>query len=127
LRVWRGEPDLALEHSAHAMRLSPIDPSMYAMHGANGYAHFLATRYDMASSCAEKAMRDNPTSLGSICIYAASNALAGRLEPAQKAMARAFECNPDLRASNLRDLAPFRRAEDLAGFAKGLRKAGLPE
>ncbi len=127
LRVWRGEPDLALEHVAHAMRLSPLDPSMYGMHGAMAHAHFLAGRYDMASSCAEKAMRDNPTSLGSICIYAASNALAGRLEPAQKAMARALECNPDLRASNLRDLAPFRRAEDLAMFAKGLRKAGLPE
>ena len=127
LRVWRGEPDLALEHSAHAMRLSPLDPSMYAMHGAMAYAHFLASRYDMASSCAEKVLRDNPTFLLTICISAASNALAGRLEPAQKAMARALECNPDLNASNLKDLAPFRRAEDLAIFGKGLRKAGLPE
>jgi TolB-like protein len=127
LRIWRGEPDLALEHVAHAMRLSPLDPSMYGMHGAMAYAHFLASRYDMASSCAEKAIRDNPTFLHSICISAASNAFAGRLEPAQKAMARALEFNPDLCASNLRDLAPFRRAEDLATFAKGLRKAGLPE
>jgi tetratricopeptide (TPR) repeat protein len=127
LRIWRGEPDLALEHSAHAMRLSPLDPSMYAMHGAMAYAYFLAGRYDMASSCAEKAMRDNPTFLLTICTSAASNALAGRLEPARKAMARALELNPDLRASNLRDLAPFRRAEDFATFAKGLRKAGLVE
>jgi tetratricopeptide (TPR) repeat protein len=127
LRIWRGEPDLALEHVAHALRLSPLDPSMYGMHGAMAYAHFQASRYDMASSCAEKAIRDNPTFLLSICISAASNAFAGRLEPAQKAMARALEFNPDLCASNLRDLAPFRRAEDLATFAKGLRKAGLPE
>jgi hypothetical protein len=109
------------------MRLSPLDPSMYAMHGAMAYAHFLASRYDMASSGAEKAMRDNPNFLLVICISAASNALAGRLEQAQRAMARALECNPDLRASNLEDLAPFRRAEDLALFAKGLREAGLPE
>src|SRR5258707_867553 len=127
LRVWRGEPDLALDHLAHAMRLSPFDPLMYGIHGAMAYAHFLASRYDIASSYAEKAMRDNPTCLHSICISAASNAFAGRLEPAQKAMARALEFNPGLRASNLRDLAPFRRAEDLASFAKGLRKAGLPE
>jgi TolB-like protein len=127
LRVWRGEPDLALAHSANAMRLSPLDPSMYAMHGAMAYAHFLASRYDMASSCAEKVMRDNPTFLLTICISAASDALAGRLEAAQKAMARALELNPDLNASNLKDLAPFRRAEDQANFAKGLRKAGLPE
>ena len=31
LRVWRGEPDLTLEHVAHAVRLSPLDPSMYGM------------------------------------------------------------------------------------------------
>lgn len=60
-------------------------------------------------------------------MFAASNALAGRLEPAQLGMARALECNHGLRASNLKDVAPFRRAEDLAIFAKGLRKAGLPE
>lgn len=87
LRVWRGEPDLALEHVAHAMRLSPLDPSMFSMQAAMAYAHFLASRYDMASSCAEKAMRDNPTFRLAICIFAASNALAGRLEPAQKSMA----------------------------------------
>jgi TolB-like protein/tetratricopeptide (TPR) repeat protein len=127
LRVWRGEPDLVLEHVAHAMRLSPLDPSLSSMYAATAYVHFLASHYDMASSCAEKAMRDNPTFLLAISVSAASNALVGRLEPAQRAMARAVECNPDLRISNLRDLTPFRRAEDLAMFAKGLRKAGLPE
>ena len=126
LRVWRGEPDLALDHLAHAKRLSPFDPLMH-IHAAMAYAHFLESRYDIASLCAEKAMRDNPTFLHSVCISAASNALAGRLEPAQKAVARALELNPDLRASNLSDLAPFRREEDLATFAMGLRKAGLPE
>ena len=127
LRVWRGEPDLALEHVAHAIRLSPLDPSMYGMQGAMAYAHFLASRYDMASSCAERSLRDNPSFLLANCISAASNALPGRLEPAKKAMARALEYDPDLRASNLRDLAPFRRAEDFGKFAAGLRKAGLPE
>jgi len=127
LRVWRGEPDLALDHVAHAMRLSPLDPSMFVMYGAMAYAHFLAGRYDIASSWAEKAMRESPIFLLGMCISAASHALAGRLEPAQKAMARALERNPDLRASKLRDLTPFRRTEDLATFAMGLRKAGLPE
>jgi TolB-like protein/tetratricopeptide (TPR) repeat protein len=127
LRVWRGEPELALEHVARAMRLSPLDPSMYAMHGAMAYAQFLASRYDIASSYAEMAMRDNPTFLLAISVSAASNSLAGRLEQARGGVVGALECNPDLRISNLGDLAPFRRAEDLAIFAKGLRKAGLPE
>src|SRR5262249_16064820 len=127
VRVWRGEPDLALDHAARAMRLSPLDPSMSSIQGAMAYAHFLAGRYDMASSCADKAIRKNPDFLLAIYIFAASYVLAGRLEPAQKSMARARESNPDLRLSNLGDLAPFRRAEDLATFADGLRKAGLLE
>ena len=127
LRVWRGEPELTLEHVAHAMRLSPFDNSSYGMQGALAYAHFLEGRYDVASSCADASMRDNPTFLLSICLSAASNALAGRLEPAQRSIARALECVPGLRVSNLNDLAPFRRAEDFATYAKGLRKAGLPE
>src|SRR4029434_5253740 len=89
------------------------------MRGAMSYAHFLASRYDMASSCAERSLRDNPNFLLVICISAASNALAGRLQPAQKVMARALECNADLRASNLEDLAPFRRAEDSSPFCQG--------
>ena len=127
LRVWRSEPDLALEHVARAIRLSPLDPYVSGMHGATAYAHFLASRYDPASSWAEKSMRENPNFLEAICMSAASNALAGRLEQAQRDMARALECDPDLHASNLKDLAPFRLAKDFATFAKGLRKAGLPE
>jgi hypothetical protein len=42
-------------------------------------------------------------------------------------MSRALECDPNLHASNLRDLALFRRAQDFTAFAKGLLKAGLPE
>ena len=127
VRTFRGEPDLALDYGARGMRLSPIDPSMYGIQGAVAYAHFLSGRYDVASSWAEKALRDNPNFLLAICIFVSSNALMGRLEPAQKWLARAREYNPDLRICNLGDLAPFRRAEDQILFARGLREAGLPE
>ena len=92
---------------------------MYGMHGAMAYAHFLASRYDMASACAEKAMRDHRTFMLPICISAASNALAGQLEPAQNAVARVLELNPNLRVSNLRDLAPFRRVGGLRRVRQG--------
>jgi TolB-like protein len=128
LRIWRGEPDLALEHSAYAMRLSPLDPSIYYVtQGAMAYAHFLAGRYDMAVSCAENALRGNQNYLLLICVSAASNALAGRREPAQRAILQALEYNPNLDAFNLRDLTPFRRADDFAIFAEALRDAGLRE
>src|SRR5262249_25162627 len=28
IRVWRGEPDIAIDHFAHGMRLSPLDPNI---------------------------------------------------------------------------------------------------
>jgi hypothetical protein len=61
-------------------------------------------------------------------IAAASNALAGRQEEAQKAIARALELDPDMRLSNLEyRIGIFRRPEDYAKYAEALRKAGLPE
>ena len=41
LRVWRGEPDGAIEHFARAMRLSPLDPEMYRMQAGMALAHLL--------------------------------------------------------------------------------------
>ena len=59
------------------------------------------------------------------CVFAASNALAGDLT-STTSDTRALECDPGLRATNLRDCM-FRREEDFAAFAKGLRDAGLPD
>jgi Flp pilus assembly protein TadD len=109
------------------MRLSPVDPSLYTMLGATAYAHFLAGRYEAASLYAERAMRINPNVPLTICVFAASTALAGQLEQAQRGVGRALELNPNLRASNLKNLTPFRRTEDLATFTGALRKAGLPD
>jgi tetratricopeptide (TPR) repeat protein len=127
LRIWRGEPDIALDHVAHAIRLSPVDPSLHGMLAATAYAHLLEGRYDAASSYAESAMRTNPTFLLAICGFTASSSLAGRPAQARRGLALLLECSPGLRVSNLKDLLPFRRTEDLAAFAEGLGKAGLPE
>jgi len=62
-----------------------------------------------------------------VSVIAASHALAGRPDEAQRAMKHLRELDPTLRVSNLADWLPIRRLEDLATFADGLRKAGLPE
>jgi TolB-like protein/tetratricopeptide (TPR) repeat protein len=126
LRIWTGEPGLVLEHIARAARLSPLDPHIFATQGAVAFVHFLADRHDMASDCAEAALRNNQNSVVAY-LSAASNALAGRPEVARTAMLRALEYNPGLRLSNVGELIPFRRPEDLAKLVTGLRQAGLPE
>jgi TolB-like protein/tetratricopeptide (TPR) repeat protein len=129
VRAFRGgEPDVAIEHLGRAMRLSPRDPFMFTMQGVTAFAHFFAGRYEEATSWAERAFWERPNILATLRIAAASNALAGRLEEAHKAVARALEIDPDMRLSNLKDrIGFFRRSEDYEKYADALRKAGLPE
>jgi tetratricopeptide (TPR) repeat protein len=127
LRVWHGETDNAIEHFGRAMRLSPLDPEIYRMQAGMAMAHLFAGRFDVASSWAEKASRDLPSFLMVVGIVAASHALAGRTDEARRAMDHLRELDPMLRISNLRDWLSIQRPEDLAIFADGLRRAGLPE
>jgi hypothetical protein len=90
-------------------------------------AHFIAERFDTAASWAEKAFRVRPSYLIVVGVIAASHALAGRMDEARQAMDHLRGFYPALRISNLANWVPFRRPEDLAVFADGLRKAGLPE
>jgi tetratricopeptide (TPR) repeat protein len=66
-------------------------------------AYFVAGRYAEAAEWAAKANREQPSFLGAIRNLAASSALCGHLEQAQRALARARELDPGLRISNLKD------------------------
>jgi tetratricopeptide (TPR) repeat protein len=127
VRVWLGEPDVAIERVSRALRLSPTDPHSYSMYSALAQAHFFAGRNTEALSWAEMAVREKPNLVLLNCIAAASNALAGRLADAKRAMGRVRQLDPSLRVSNLQILFLVRRPEDLARLAEGLRLAGLPE
>ena len=54
VKLYRGEPEAAIEHLAQAMRLNPLDPMFYGMQNGTAAAHFLAGRYDAAASWAER-------------------------------------------------------------------------
>ena len=127
VRAFLGETDLAIDHVARAMRLSPLDPLMFLMQAVTAVAYFVAGRYAEAAEWAAKANREQPSFLGAIRNLAASNALCGHLEQAQKALARAHDLDPGLRISNLKDRVGPYRPDDFARFAEGMRLAGLPE
>jgi tetratricopeptide (TPR) repeat protein len=127
LRVWNGDSDGAIEHFERAIRLSPLDQEMYRMQAGMAAAHMFAGRFEIAASWAEKAFRQLPSFLMVVSIIVASNALAGRAEAAQQAMRHLRQLDPTLHISNLGDWLPILQPDDLATFAEGLRRAGLPE
>jgi adenylate cyclase len=100
---------------------------MHMVRGGIAFAHFIAGDYDKACSLAERLLREKPDMFLALRVAAAASALAGRLESSYKAMTRLRQIDPQLRISDLMELTPFRRPQDLARHQEALRMAGLPE
>jgi tetratricopeptide (TPR) repeat protein len=127
IKNWLGEPQVALERFARAMRLSPIDPLIAQMKVGTARCYFFLGRYAEAASWAALASQDGPDNQAALRVTAASNALAERTKEAHEAIARLRQLNPTLRVSNLKEvLGPYRQ-EDLSRYEEALRRAGLPE
>ena len=118
--------ELAIEHFAHAMRLSPLDPLTFIVQMGTAFAHFFAGRYD-EHILGGKALRQKPQYHPALRVAAAANALAGRMDEAHSAIVRSRRLYPTPHISNFGNLISLRRPEDLARYADGLRKAGLPD
>jgi TolB-like protein len=127
VRVWLGQPEVAIEHEAKAMRLSPHDSAFFNMQAATALAHFFAGRYVEALSWVERAIRAQPNHIIALCTAAATSALLGRNGEAKTTLVRLRQLDPALRISNLEEVIPIRQPEHFAIWAEGLRKAGLPE
>ena len=127
-KLYLGEPDAAIGRQARAMRLSPVDQSIYMMQSATAHAHFFAGRYREASSWARMALREQPDYQSALRIAASSYVLDERHEEAREMMARLRQGHPALRLANLRNvLGPYRQVEYVSKYEDALRKAGLPE
>jgi TolB-like protein/tetratricopeptide (TPR) repeat protein len=125
VKIMLGEPEQAIAYQARSMRLSPMDPLRGLMRAATGFAHLSAGRYDEAISWAQRACLDQPNFPVAWRLLASSSALSGRLDQAQKALARALQLDPGFELSTFSQYATLRRAEDFERYAEGLRLAGL--
>ncbi|WP_063921111.1 adenylate/guanylate cyclase domain-containing protein [Bradyrhizobium sp. CCGE-LA001] len=128
VKNYLGEPKLAIERFARAMRLSPLGPWVTPMQSGVAHAHFMLGDYEEAAVWAAMALQDNPDFSSALRVAAMSNAMAGRAEQAHKAVVRLQQLNPTLRVSTYKDVAgPHRHAANLARLEEALRHAGLPE
>jgi tetratricopeptide (TPR) repeat protein len=127
LRVWRGEPDAAIETISHGLRLSPLGADVFQMEIGIAMAHLLAGRSADALASAEKVSRHMADFALPVGILAASYASAGQRTEARRTIQQLSRIDPELRLSHIDEWLPFRRVEDIKTFADALREAGLPK
>ena len=125
--LWLGEIDAAIEQFQVALRLSPLDPSIFTAHSGMAWAHFMAGRNEEASSWAATTIRRQPNFLAGHSIMMACQVMSGRVEEARKACVLALQLNPTLRIFRIKQIAPFRKAEDIERLEQAFRIAGMPE
>ena len=87
LRLWAGEPDMAIEHLETALRLSPrarIGVPLFNI----GLAHFVSRRFDEAVPKLLVAIQEDPTFANPYRYLAGCYAHMGRLDEAREMVAR---------------------------------------
>jgi TolB-like protein len=127
VRVWLGEPEVAIDYLQRAMRLSPVDSLMFVMQAAMTMAHFIAGRDDEALAWSEKSVQRNPFFAAATWPAAAGAANLGRSEDAAKYVARLRQIEPGVAIATIKERLLLRRSQDRERLVEGLRKAGLPE
>ena len=122
LRLWAGQPDLAIEHAETALRLSPRE-RMGTPLSLIGEAHFFKREFDEAASKLLLSVQENPGYPHSYRLLAARHAHMGRLNDARAIIARLRVITPQLVPS----AAQLRRPADRELFLSGLRAAAEAE
>jgi len=118
LRVFAGQPDLAIEHIETSLRLSPRERIGTPL-SAIGTAYFLKRRFDEAAPKLLLSIQDHPGFPPTYRTLAACYAHMGRLDEAREVVARLRRITSMVVPTDLL----MRRPEDRELFLSGLRLA----
>ncbi|HEX3413908.1 MAG TPA: adenylate/guanylate cyclase domain-containing protein [Stellaceae bacterium] len=118
LRVFAGQPNIAIEHVETALRLSPrarVGSSFLLL----GTAHFLSRRFDKAAANLLLAIQENPSFAQPYRVLAACYAHMGELDEARATVIRLRAITPVV----VPDTSFLRKADHRELFLSGLRLA----
>jgi adenylate cyclase len=118
LRMWAGQPDIAIEHAEAALRLSPR-ARVGSPLNVIAYAHFYSRHFDVAVPKLLLGIQDDPSKPHPYRYLAACYAHMGRIDDAREIVRRLRAITPVV----VPNIHPWRNAEDRELFLSGLRLA----
>jgi Flp pilus assembly protein TadD len=127
VRLFAGDADTGAKQLRHAMHLSPRDPDIIRALTGLGIANMMAGDYEEALKFGRQALQEMPRDPVAHRVVTASLALLGRMEEARKAMRALLAVAPKSGVTHSRKFMPYRDAEFVERYLRGLREAGLPE
>ncbi|ASY73536.1 adenylate cyclase [Sinorhizobium fredii USDA 205] len=123
LRLYTGEPKLAIPDIERAMRLDPAVQQQY-LHFL-GTAYFVDGDYERAAGLFSDRIEVNPTTDLSRAFLASTLGHLGRFDEARRIWEELMEINPKYEHAKHIARLPFQNPSDAGKFTEGLRKAGL--
>jgi adenylate cyclase len=126
IHLYKDQPELALDHFKHGLRISPFDPINFNSYIGMGVAHFAAVRYEDAIEWLKKGLQERPSAVWAYRLLIPAYAHAGRMDDARQSATLLLQCYPDFTISRYyrNIISP---AEHMSRVIEGLRKAGVPE
>lgn len=126
LHAFKGEGELAIEHSEQALKLSPLDPLRYFYESLAATAAHSAGLYERAIELATNSLRANcmhPSTLRALTI---AQVLSGHLDEARATVQQLMKVEPNLTISSYLANNPGGAFETGQIWADALRRAGVP-
>jgi adenylate cyclase len=118
LRLWAGQPDIAIEHLSTALRLSPRARTGWS-HADLGAAYFVSRRFDEAVPELRLVIQEDPSLPLAHRFLAACYAHMGRLDEAREVVKRLRAITPVV----IPDVSYLRSPEHRELYVSGLRLA----
>jgi class 3 adenylate cyclase/TolB-like protein/Flp pilus assembly protein TadD len=126
LKAFRAEGSEAVQATAKALRLSPIDPLRDYYDSLAATAACSAEDFEGAIRHARRSLRANRAHASTWRALAVSLSLAGHLDEARAAVAQLLALQPGFTVSRWLSRAPFEGSPVARVWSEALRKAGAP-
>jgi adenylate cyclase len=124
--VYAARPTDAVEAYRRAMRLSPLDLTLYQSMTGLGVAYIGLERYEEAVDVARMSAHQNPYFSSTLRCLAAAHAHLGQLEEAREAAEHLLRIEPNFTISDW-DARSRWKYPAKVNYISGMRLAGLPE